>query len=382
MKKSLLSLLLPIQAIFCSFISPAFGQTDQQIENPPPFDPETISRQLFKLLLLIEMHQSPILDMGPDKLILEAEILQALSLCQSLLASADDLSEKALAEVIQSIEEMKSLNTLNQEWNLLTNSIWKCIQSLKKETILLQPSKKGILYNGLGDNPYVSHPEELAIRRHLLPYESAARKELDTIFYALRAVASPDAFIQAGFIPLLPIHKNKIVVASHPDLPDMIIKTYLDCYPVNKSGTADWMWLSRRCTLANKIRKNIAKNRYKYFSVPHKWLYPIPNTSSERVHVLLIEEKMNLVSNAENKDAWLTIPRGALRELLEIMLSEGGQSYRPDNIWKTKEGRFAFIDTEYPHLPPRFLEICAYLDRETQQYWKMLIMQRLFSQAL
>ncbi|CRX38351.1 hypothetical protein [Estrella lausannensis] len=382
MKKSFFCQALPFLIFCCSLAHPAFTQTEQLKQELTVTSNQVVSKQLFKVLLLIEMQHPSTNDTEFDNHILETEVRQTLSVCQALLPSADEPAQKALCKVIESVNNLLSPELLNHDWDLLASSIWRCIQSLREEASSHQYFEKGILYNDLGDNPHISHPEELAIRRHLLPYESAARKTLDAIFFTSRAVESPDAFIQAGFTPLLPILKNKIVIASHIALPDMIIKTYLDCYPVNKSGTADWVWLSRRCALANKIRKCISKNHYKHFTVPHKWLYPIANTTSQRVHALLIEEKMDLVSSAENKEAWLTIPKEALRELLEIMLSEGGQSYRPDNIWKTKGGKFAFIDTEYPHLPPRFLEFSAYLDRETQQYWKMLVIQRLLSETL
>lgn len=383
MKNNLPLLILTLHTALSTLASPLFCQINQQKENTSISDTELLSKQLFKLLLLLEMQQANAdCQTEHDKLLLEVEVSWALSLCHHSLAAADGAAEKVLTQFKLSIEKIESSSNLNQEHGLLINIIWDCIQSLNKKAVSHQSYPKGVLYNGFHENPNIPHPEELAIRRHLLPYDSKARKELDSLLNGVRFVESPEAFVQAGFTPLIPIHKNKIVIATHPALPDMVIKTYLDCYPVNKSGFPDWLWLARRCTLASKIRKSIAKNKFNHFTVPHKWLYPIPNTSNERVHALLIEEKMNLVSVEENREAWLTIPKEALKELLEIMISQGGQSYRPDNIWKTKGGKFAFIDTEYPHLPPRFLEIVSYLDAETQNYWKMLIIERICSQSL
>lgn len=332
---------------------------------------------LLQLLFLLELKQEsascPLLHSIYTQ---EKENLQtALSSfkTQNDLKSPKDEAIELLSESdnIQHPHTCRSLETLRLK-------LWEQMLALNDEGL----QERAVLYNGLGKNPLIPHAEELAIRRHLLPYGSYTREALDTLFLHSRAVQSPEAFIQSGFIPLIPIHSNKIVVATHPLIPGMIFKTYLDCYPVNKSGTADWLWLSRRCILANKIRKSIEKNKYTYFTVPKKWLYPIPGQGNERVHALLVAEKMNLVSHLENKEAWLNLPQEALRQLLDIMLTEGGQSYRPDNIWKTEEGKFAFIDTEYPHLPPRFLEVIAYLSPETQHFWKMLVIQRIFSARL
>jgi hypothetical protein len=82
---------------------------------------------------------------------------------------------------------------------------------------------------------------------------------------------------------------------------------------------------------------------------------------------------MKLVSNAENEAAWKTvITREHLNELYLIITKAGGSSYRPDNIWLTKHGKFAFIDTEYPRQKFDYNSIPSYLSPEMRSYWANL----------
>lgn len=229
----------------------------------------------------------------------------------------------------------------------------------------------------------ISHPERLSIKRYLLPREHPAKEELDKLFSKTRAVFDEESFLQAGFIPLISINKDKIVVARHPLLKGYIIKTYLDKYPVNKRHDPDWLWLARRCTLAKKIASVIEKRHLKNFTVPKKWLYPIAKTedykNQHRINALLIEEEMPILSHAENKAAWENISYDALDELADIILYAGGKSYRPDNVWITANSKFAIIDTEYPHLMPRPLETLAYLTEEKARYWEFVIVSRILT---
>lgn len=227
--------------------------------------------------------------------------------------------------------------------------------------------------------------ERVYINRFLLPENEPVRSVLDVLFTKTNTLYDEKHFLDAGFIPLLGIRKDKIVIARHPKLSGFIIKTYLDAYPVNKKGDEDWVWLTRRCVLAEKIRKIIKKKNIKNFTVVTKWLYPLPESPSgyqRRMNFLLIEEEMPLVSEQENHLAWKTVSKRALNELADIMLSAGGSSYRPDNVWMTKNGTFAFIDTEYPHLKAPLFEIVRYLSEENKQYWRSMITAKMLTKKM
>ena len=231
------------------------------------------------------------------------------------------------------------------------------------------------------------HAENLSIKRYQLPDEHPIKQKLDEIFTKERVTLDEIQFLQAGFKPITPLRKDKIVIARHPHLQGYVIKTFLDKYPVNKSHDPDWLWLSRRCQLAKKIGHFIKKKHMRHFTVPKKWLYPLPVLAlqncetPQRLNALLIEEEMPLLSAEDNKKAWELISDEALDELSDIILHVGGQSYRPDNVWMTAENTFAFIDTEYPHLPPRYCELIPYLTEEKGHYWTLLMMSKLLSEA-
>jgi hypothetical protein len=59
--------------------------------------------------------------------------------------------------------------------------------------------------------------------------------------------------------------------------------------------------------------------------------------------------------------------------LYTIISSAKGSSYRADNIWFNNEGKFCFIDTEYPNGGPDFAGIRPYLNPEMQNYWDYLV---------
>jgi hypothetical protein len=51
-------------------------------------------------------------------------------------------------------------------------------------------------------------------------------------------------------------------------------------------------------------------------------------------------------------------------------------SSRPDNIALTKQGQFAFIDTEYSRYFHDYESIAPYLSRQMRQYWSNLVRRR------
>lgn len=233
----------------------------------------------------------------------------------------------------------------------------------------------------------LNHAEQLSIKRYQLPEDHPIKEKLDEIFTKTRVTLNENEFLNAGFVPIVPIRTDKIVIARHPQLEGYIVKTYLDKYPVNKKNDADWLWLSRRCQLSRKIARMIKKHDIQNFTVPQKWLYPIPKVGledadvSERLNALLIAEEMPLLNEEENKLAWENISDEALDEFSDIMIHAGGRSYRPDNVWITENGTFAFIDTEYPHFLPRYFEVLPYLTEEKGEYWKLLVISKLLSQS-
>jgi hypothetical protein len=210
-------------------------------------------------------------------------------------------------------------------------------------------------------------------KRHILPAHHPGRRALDAIFLSRRATKDEESFQASGFTTLFQKSRSFIRVARHPSLPGYLLKVYLDSEQRQKRNRAGWEWLVRRCEGAEKIRKIIKQNKIKYFQVPGKWLYPLPaqpnSTALDQPFVLLVHD-MDLVSKEENESAWQSlITREHLDELYLIITKAGGSSYRPDNIWLTKRGKFAFIDTEYPTQNFDYDSISSSLSPEMRNYW-------------
>ena len=88
--------------------------------------------------------------------------------------------------------------------------------------------------------------------------------------------------------------------------------------------------------------------------------------------VLLVED-MQLVSKEENLRAWKEMNKEQLRELFLIIRDAGGSSYRADNIWMSRNGKFSFVDTEYPKKEGNFATVARFLSKENKQFWNNLI---------
>ena len=88
---------------------------------------------------------------------------------------------------------------------------------------------------------------------------------------------------------------------------------------------------------------------------------------------MLVAERLDLVPDAENEQAWLhSITERHLDELYMIIQGAGGASYRPDNICLTKQGKFAFIDTEHTGDERDYESISQYLSPRMREYWVAL----------
>lgn len=238
-------------------------------------------------------------------------------------------------------------------------------------------------YNDFKTNPYVSKKVKKKIHPHLLPETHPIKPVLDSIFLTRRASQDMDTFLSAGFFLKEPGKPSVISVAGHPLLPGYLVKVYLDTTRNTKFNDPVWKCLFNRIVGAKKIRKAIKKIKSKYFVVPRKWIYPLPIEPSppndpayQRQNFVLVVEDMQLVPYADNLVAWKTlITYQHLDELLDILLYAGGGSYRPDNIAFTLSGKFAFIDTEYPHKTPNLEKIAFrdFLAPEMKAYWDEII---------
>ncbi len=233
--------------------------------------------------------------------------------------------------------------------------------------------------NDFADNYAIIGLEREAIAPYILPEDHPIKEKLDAIFCLRRATLNQQMFRMAGFIIKYSQPRSFIKVASHPAIPGYLVKVYLDSEHRLKRNTEGWVWFTRRIEGVNKIHEYITANKSKFFVAPKKWIYPLPVNPSipgafgyQRKNEILVVEDMRLVSKEKSIKAWKTkITKEHLDELYEILYYAGGDSYRPDNIAYTEEGKFAFIDTEYSYIYRSSYEsIKKYLSSEMAEYWE------------
>ncbi len=223
--------------------------------------------------------------------------------------------------------------------------------------------------------------QELAsLQPYLLDETHPLKKKLDLIFTRSRPIYDDKSLTEAGFKILYNQPRSFIRVIKHSKLRGVLIKANLDTDLRKKQDIPGWRWFLNRCIGAQKIAEVIEAYGIRHFTVPRKWIYVLPKTpyklevsQTDPKPVVLVVENMHLVSKRQNYLAWKRkITKRHLRELYTIMTLAGGSSYRACNIWLTREGKFAFIDTEYPDKKPNYKSISPYLNRTMQKYWKRI----------
>lgn len=248
----------------------------------------------------------------------------------------------------------------------------------------LECAEKVSQYNDFDSNPYVTKEERKALAPYLLPLDHPAKWILDSIFLSQRASLNEESFAAAGFITLYSQPRSFIKVARYPGLCGYLVKVYLDTELRDKQGTPGWKWFARRIKGANTIRNYIEDEGIKHFVAPRKWVYPLPldppvpqDLAFKRKNEILVVEEMPLVSEQENLHAWKHyVTKEHLKEFYRIITIAGGCAFRPDNVVYTREGKFAFIDTEYPGKMTDYSVIIPYLSDEMAAFWKRLVKLR------
>jgi|688.fasta_scaffold54936_6 hypothetical protein len=230
-------------------------------------------------------------------------------------------------------------------------------------------------HSNFDKNPQLSHEMRKKMRPYLLPMDHPTRPVLDALFASGRPTSNPAAFEAAGFITLHTKPRSFIRVARHPALPGYLFKVYLDSEQRRKNRKPGWEWLTARCQGAAQVRSAIKKIHSRYFQAPRKWLYPLPPCSTMHAHpVILLVEDMDLASDEDTKYAWRHhMTHEHLHELYQIIRKGKGSSYRPDNICLSRNGKFSFIDTEYPNQKGNLSTIGPYLSPDMRNYWRQLV---------
>jgi hypothetical protein len=213
---------------------------------------------------------------------------------------------------------------------------------------------------------------------YLLPCDHLARMLLQKLFHHSDAIDNEAAFLEAGFKIRSKKERSLMRVATHPALAGYVFKVFF----VEEQGRVrekpcGWKSFSVRCKQAKLIRRVIDEQAFRHFRVPRKWLFcapPHPACSPDDQPAILVAEFQDLLPSDENERAWRhSLTEDHLHELYVILELAGGVSSRPDNIALTRQGRFAFIDTEHSRYFHDYESIVPYLSRQMRQYWSNLV---------
>jgi hypothetical protein len=213
---------------------------------------------------------------------------------------------------------------------------------------------------------------------HVLPHDHSARKLLEALFQRSRVIDNEATFLAAGFDIRRKERRSLMRVATHPLAAGYIFKVFfVDERGLERKKTRGWKGFVRRCNQAERIGRVIRENGFQHFKVPRKWLFhtpPHPACDPDDQPIILVAEQQDLLPEEENERAWRhSITQAHLGELHAIIARAGGVSARPDNIALTRQGWFAFIDTEYSHRHHDYESIIPYLSCPMRQYWSDLV---------
>lgn len=212
------------------------------------------------------------------------------------------------------------------------------------------------------------------VQPYLLPSNHPLKSKLDQIFLKMRATANSVAMTMAGFKSLDVWRWDKVYVAKHPDLKGYLIKAYLDDHLFMDDKT-----LVNRIIGAENLRSGINAYGYQSFlKVPHKWLYPLPDSPStlpglHPKHFILIVEDMDIVDKQKNEKMYHNSMSEKQLAALYVLINNFGlaDSIYIYNIPFSKDRKIAFVDTERHGLwPVNFEKLTPSLNSKMKKCWQ------------
>lgn len=240
----------------------------------------------------------------------------------------------------------------------------------------------------LEDRPYTK-PEGVTeeiwreVQPYLLPVNHPIKPILDEITKGVRVTANYDELTKAGFRLIRPATRKKMLVLSHARIGGYLVKTYLDVHNLFKQEGFLW---KRRVEGALLIQSTLNKYGYNHiFKVPKKWIYPLhlqaPGTRAANnypKHFLLIVENMDVYDRPNNIARYKSKTTHEILDALYRVVSEDKlfDSLFLDNIPWCKDGKIAFIDTEYFNAVKKkikYKKLNQYLSRDMKRYWKKVV---------
>lgn len=220
-----------------------------------------------------------------------------------------------------------------------------------------------------------------ATKPYFLPENHPVKPKLDRMFSTKRVMLNSESFRAAGFSRYKPGRVSHIMASGHPSLQGYFIKGFPDDDTMIKY---DWRKLVHRIVGAQAVRQCIKKHHLeKKFAVPHKWIYPLPenpptpkNSKFLRKNFILVAEDMRIYEHEVNNKRYKKHMTKQLLDNIYTILDEVGlyDSVYAFNVPFCKDGRLAFIDTEWHHRwPVPYQKFTKYFSSDMKKYWEKLI---------
>lgn len=218
------------------------------------------------------------------------------------------------------------------------------------------------------------------IGSNLLPPNHPAWPKLNRIFCEARVTETPEHFRKAGFKQWTTGYWSRVIASTHPKFPEYFLKVYCD----NELGIIyDWKKWLNRIRGAETIRECIKEYHLeKHFKVPKKWIYPLPQHPSPqnsnyyiRKNFLLVCENMRIYDHEASEKLYKTKMTKKMAYGLYTILQICGlcDSVHVINIPFSKDGKIAFIDTEFHHIwPIVYGKLNHVFSSEIRLYWEKI----------
>lgn len=156
---------------------------------------------------------------------------------------------------------------------------------------------------------------------------------------------SKRSFAAAGFTIKGGSAEDRIMVGSHPTVPNYLFKKFMN----DVSADDQRENFEERIWGAYEIRHMIEKHRLHGLIVPHKWIYDLPSefaTRRGRPSQILVVEKMAINEDDDVRAHYRSIDDGQLEQLCRVLHRFTGFDAAMHNLRFTTAGQIAFIDTE------------------------------------
>lgn len=231
-------------------------------------------------------------------------------------------------------------------------------------------------------HPYVSEGAWAKVSPYLMPEEHPLKARLDKMFSKARVLKNINTLWIAGFTITKPQKYTGVIVTTHKKMPGYIFKMYTDQQSTFARCPEYVDWVDR-ASGADYVRENIQALGWEaYFKTPHKWIYALPplpagSNSLSQKNFILVEEDMLLLSEQKNKEKWnsKTVSLLLLDMIFHLVATTGLiDGCKPSNIPFCKDGKMAFIDTQWHHHKPAgFHKLFRILPKKFWGYWQSLI---------